>query len=244
MSLRGGLSSMIAALERELGDVVRRSAPVGPLRRSGGRWHFTAGGIARAADGVIVALPAHAAATVMAGAAPDVGAELGTVEFSTSAVVTALVDLDDAPPLEGSGFLVPAAEARIIKAATISSNKWPWIARMLPPGTALVRASAGRHRDTAVLDRTDDELARAALADVERITGRALPVRAASVTRWPGALPQYLVGHDQLVGRIRARMNEVPAACLAGAAYDGVGIPACIGSARQAAESILRELRV
>lgn len=243
LGLRGGLTTLVDRLGRALGSAVRLGSPVDSLRRADGRWALAVGGSTDTADAVIVALPAHAAASVLGPCAPDVAAELAGIEFSTSAVVTALVDTGSSP-LKGSGFLVPPVEARTIKAATFSSNKWPWIARMLPPGTALVRASAGRHRNTAVLDSGDDDLARAAMADVERITGRTLPVLASEVTRWPRALPQYLVGHRQRVENIAAHMKDLPAACLAGAAYDGVGIPACIGSARQAAETILRELRV
>jgi len=58
------------------------------------------------------------------------------------------------------------------------------------------------------------------------------------VHRWGGALPQYAVGHLERVTRIRSAVAEVPGLAVCGAAYDGVGIPAVIGSARLAAAEL------
>jgi oxygen-dependent protoporphyrinogen oxidase len=58
------------------------------------------------------------------------------------------------------------------------------------------------------------------------------------VTRWGGALPQYRVGHTARVAGIRAAVAAQPGLAVCGAAYDGIGIPACIASARSAAARI------
>nr|MDT0667353.1 FAD-dependent oxidoreductase [Micromonospora sp. DSM 115978] len=59
------------------------------------------------------------------------------------------------------------------------------------------------------------------------------------VSRWGGALPQYLPGH---LGRVAAARRALPpGVVLAGAGYDGVGIPACIRSGQAAAEAALDE---
>lgn len=242
IGLRGGLTALIRALTAGLGDAVHTDSPVTALRRDGSAWSFTVAGEQCRADAVIVATPAYAAAELLSECAFDSARELGAIEFSTSAVVTALVDIGDTP-LPGSGFLVPPVETRTVKAATFSSNKWPWIADALDPSTALLRASVGRHGDTAMLDRDDDALAAAAIGDVERLTGRSLPVMASAVTRWDAALPQYGLGHIERIQRARAGIDGLPGLEIAGAAYDGVGVPSCIGTARQSADAILRELR-
>jgi len=59
------------------------------------------------------------------------------------------------------------------------------------------------------------------------------------VTRWPGAFPQYAPGHLDRVAAIEAGVARLPALALAGAAFHGVGIPACVGSGRRAADAIL-----
>jgi oxygen-dependent protoporphyrinogen oxidase len=60
------------------------------------------------------------------------------------------------------------------------------------------------------------------------------------VQRWGGGLPQYAVGHLDRVERVRAAVAGVPALAVCGAAYDGVGVPAVIGSAHRAAREVLR----
>ncbi|HEY6739300.1 MAG TPA: FAD-dependent oxidoreductase, partial [Actinopolymorphaceae bacterium] len=104
--------------------------------------------------------------------------------------------------------------------------------------------SVGRHRGEAELHRDDEDLAELALADLQRVvgpTGRPVDVR---VTRWGGALPQYAVGHRDLVARVRKAVAAHPGLAVAGAAFDGVGIPACIATAEAAAEDVLRHVRM
>ena len=67
---------------------------------------------------------------------------------------------------------------------------------------------------------------------------RGAPV-AHRVTRWGGGLPQYTVGHLDRVAKIRAAVATQPGLAVCGAAYDGVGIPACIATARAAAGQVL-----
>jgi oxygen-dependent protoporphyrinogen oxidase len=62
------------------------------------------------------------------------------------------------------------------------------------------------------------------------------------VNRWGGGLPQYAVGHVDRVARARAELP--PTIALAGAAYDGVGIAACVRSGEAAAESIVIALNL
>ena len=61
------------------------------------------------------------------------------------------------------------------------------------------------------------------------------------MNRWGGALPQYPPGHLDRVAALRASLP--PTLALAGAAYDGVGIPACIRSGWAAADRILQGWR-
>ena len=138
--------------------------------------------------------------------------------------------------LDGSGFLVPPTEPLTIKASTFSSVKWPWLAAAHPEQTFL-RASVGRHREEASLQRSDDELVDVALTDLRTVLGAEVPDPAAAhVQRWGGGLPQYAVGHGS---RLAPTREVPPGVALCGAAYDGVGIPACIASGRAAARSVL-----
>ena len=181
------------------------------------------------ADAVVVAVPAAPAARLLADVAPAAAADLGAIEYASVAIVS----LGYAEPLPGefTGFLVPAVEGRAVKAATFSSLKWAHV------GGGIVRCSIGRAGEVELLQRSDAELVDLAAADLSAMTGFPSPVES-RVTRWGGGLPQYAVGHLDRVERIRTAVAAVPGLAVCGAAYDGVGIPACIRSGSAAADRV------
>jgi oxygen-dependent protoporphyrinogen oxidase len=61
---------------------------------------------------------------------------------------------------------------------------------------------------------------------------------ASLVQRWPAGLPQYYLGHDTMVKNAKAGAAALRVT-LCGNAYDGVGIPASIGSGRRAGREAL-----
>ncbi|NLU74070.1 protoporphyrinogen oxidase [Streptomyces sp. HNM0575] len=214
---------------------------------AGRRWSVvTESGESLHADAVVVAVPAPQAARLLADEVPVAAAELRTVEYASMALVTMAFrrsELERAsePPPAGSGFLVPPVDGRTIKAATFSGNKWGWVAAQ-DPELFVLRTSVGRYGEEAVLEREDSEIAELSLHDLAAATGlRARPVDRL-VSRWHGGLPQYPVGHTARVARIRAAVARAPGLAVCGAAYEGVGIPACVASGRRAAGEIQETL--
>ena len=60
------------------------------------------------------------------------------------------------------------------------------------------------------------------------------------VARWPLGFTQYTAGHLDRVDRIeQALAEECPGLEVAGAAYRGLGIPACIRQGRGAARRLV-----
>ncbi|WP_116247174.1 protoporphyrinogen oxidase [Nocardiopsis sp. FIRDI 009] len=248
-SLRGGIAELVTALADRHGGRVRTGTRVDSLRRlsQGWRVHLDTGDRLDC-DAVLLACPATEAARLLAEHVPEAARDLGGVEYASMALVTLALPASAFPePLTGSGFLVPAGEGLTIKAATFSSNKWPWIAEALRaanPGDDLVvvRCSIGRGGDTAALDRSDEELAAAAVADLATVTGLAGAPVETRVTRWRDGIPQYGVGHTARIDRIRSAVSRHPGLGVCGAAYGGVGIPACVADAGRAAERLARTL--
>ena len=191
------------------------------------------------ADAVVLALPAAPASRLLADDVPVASVELGGIDYASMAIVTMAFAVDALPKaFAGSGFLVPAVERLLIKAATVSTSKWGWYS----PDVVMVRCSIGRYGEVADLQRSDDELIAGALRDLSRCTGlRGVPIDSV-VTRWGGALPQYTVGHLDRVARIKAAVEAIPGLAVCGAAFDGVGIPACIASGRAAATQVTGQL--
>jgi oxygen-dependent protoporphyrinogen oxidase len=106
----------------------------------------------------------------------------------------------------------------------------------------IVRCSIGRVGEEAILQRDDADLADLAAAEFTAATGVSGPPVQTRVTRWGGSLPQYTVGHLDRVARIRAAVEAQPGLAVCGAAYDGLGIPACIATARAAAAQVTAHL--
>ncbi|TWP33595.1 protoporphyrinogen oxidase [Leekyejoonella antrihumi] len=249
--LPGGIGQLpellVAALEQR-GARVRTGVVVRDLTRIVGGWRLTTGPTRDEqhldVDGVVIASPARATSRLLEGWAPGAAAAIGEVDYASMAIVTYAFDAAASRSLRGSsGFLVPPVDGHDIKAATFSSAKWPWLSRVREDLT-VARVSFGRFGDVASLQRPDHELAGAGLADLRRAIDGSLPEpRDVHVQRWGGGLPQYAVGHRARIDHARAGIPGDAALGLAGAAYDGVGIPACIASGRAAADLVVTRLR-
>jgi protoporphyrinogen/coproporphyrinogen III oxidase len=247
-SLTAGLGSLPAALAAQSGATVRTGAMVRELARTRAGWRLTVGSAhapeALGADAVIIAVPGRPASRLLAQVAGGQAAAtaLAEIKYASMAIVTLAYEETAFPqPPAGSGFLVPAVDGRTVKAVTYSTNKWPHL-RQTSPGLQIVRCSVGRLGEEAILQRDDGELAALAAADLGAASGvRGAPADV-RVTRWGGGLPQYSVGHLDRVARIRAGVGLLPGVAVCGAAYDGVGIPACIASARLAVDQVLAYL--
>jgi len=250
-TLTGGLGMLPDYLAKLSGAEVRTGAVARELAPAGRGWRLTVGSAAAPrqveADAVILAVPARPAGRLLAGV-PGASAAVtafGQISYASMAIVTLAYPRSafPAPGLAGlgwSGYLVPAVDRRAVKAVTFSTVKWPHLAgASADPDLEIVRSSVGRIGEEALLQHADDELAALAAAELTAATGvRGGPV-ATRVTRWGGALPQYTVGHLDRVAAIRSAVAAQPGLAVCGAAYDGVGVPACVATARAAAGQVL-----
>jgi protoporphyrinogen/coproporphyrinogen III oxidase len=246
-TLAGGLGTLPEVLAKASGAQVRTGAMARALSRAQAGWRLTVGSAAAAeqvdADAVVLAVPARPADRLLAGV-PGASAAvtaLAEISYASMAIVTLAYPRSAFPgpglaALGWSGYLVPAVDGRAVKAVTFSTVKWPHLADA--EAVEIVRCSVGRAGEEALLQRADDELASLAAAELAAATGVRGTPAATRVTRWGGALPQYSVGHLDRVARIRAAVASQPGLAVAGAAYDGVGIPACIATARAAASQV------
>jgi oxygen-dependent protoporphyrinogen oxidase len=251
-TLSGGLGTLPAAVAAQSGATVRTGAMARELARTlhpdGEGWRLTVGPTRAPewvdADAVILAVPARPASRLLAAlpGAAAAAAALGEIDYASMAIVTLAYRAGAFPARpEGSGYLVPAVDRRPVKAVTFSTVKWPHL-RAGDAGPDIIRCSVGRIGEEALLQRDDTELARIAAADLAAATGVRGEPADVRVSRWGGALPQYTVGHLERVQRIRASVAAQPGLAVCGAVYEGVGIPACIASARLAADQVLAYL--
>lgn len=242
----GRLPELLAEDVESRGGVIETRVIARGIERTPNGWSVLTGPTTDprllTADAVVVAVPPAAAARLLAVAAPEAATALGEIGTASVAVITLAVPTAQVASWEGSGFLVPPVDGRGIKASTFSSAKWGWLAAE-GDDTAYVRASVGRAGETATLQRDDDDLVALAAREIAEAVGAAsLTVVDSHVQRWGGALPQYTVGHVDRVARVVHAVAGVPGLAVAGAAYQGVGIPAVIASAHAAAAATTTHL--
>jgi protoporphyrinogen/coproporphyrinogen III oxidase len=189
-------------------------------------------------DSVVLAVPAASAAKLLTQASPDAADGLAGVRTASVALAILAYPLADlAVPEETSGFLVPRGEGRLMTACSFGSRKWP---HWSDPDTMVLRVSSGRAGDDRPFQLSDEQLVDRLHSEVALSLGARPPPSRWRVSRWPGAFPQYAVGHLDRIATIETALRQaLPQVALAGASYRGSGIPACIASGRAAAASLL-----
>ncbi len=232
---RGGMGTLVDRLVDALGaEDLRTACPALSLAPDGDGFAVETPDGAIPADAVLVATPATAAARLLAPVAPDAAEPLAAIRHRG----TAVVHLRYAPgtlgqPLDGSGYLVAPEEEVVTAACTWIGAKWPH----LSAGGLRLRAAASAPHALAL---SDEVLRDRVVAEVERVMRATRPPEDARLLRWPEVLPVYAPGHLQ---RIAAARRGLPArVALAGAAYEGVGVPDCIRTGEDAAARLVASL--
>jgi oxygen-dependent protoporphyrinogen oxidase len=247
-TLTGGLTTLIDRLAEASGAELRYGLPVRVLHRLATGWRLEIGSAPHPefldADAVLLAVPAPAARRLLADISPAASAAFGRIDVASMAVV-ALALPPDAPLPESSGVLIGSGEQHdsgkpfTAKAFTFSSRKW---AHLAGPDHLLVRGSVGRFGEAEVLQKDDEDLVAAVRGDLAELTGVTATPLDSLVTRWGGGLPQYGVGHLDIVEEIERAVATVPGLAVAGAALHGVGLPGCVASAGLAAARIVQQV--
>ncbi|MFI5953542.1 protoporphyrinogen oxidase [Cryptosporangium sp. NPDC051539] len=250
-TVRGGLSRLVTTVAHESKAAIRTGLPVRGLRRADDGWHLTVGSAGLGgsttvhADAVVLAVPAAPASRLLTDVDEDAAKTVGVLDYASVALVSLVLPGRLALP-PGTGALIPASAGRLVKAITYVSQKWGHVLEDYSgEPVTVIRASVGRHGEEAALQRDDDALIAAVREELTTLLplpgGWPVPL-GTKLNRWGGALPQYTPGHLGRVAAVRTALAGEPTLALAGAAYDGVGIPACIRSGQAAADQVLSAL--
>jgi oxygen-dependent protoporphyrinogen oxidase len=244
VTLRRGLTSLVDAIVDRLPDgAPRTGTAVDRLEPKAGGWRVWtsdggAGGSSQAThedfDSVIMAAPSHVAADLLRPHDATLADDLATITHSGTAILSFAFDrVQIAHPLDGMGIVVPGVEKSPILACSLSSQKY---VHRAPEGRTLLRVFVGGARYPEMVEMPENELRPRVLGELAQLLGIDGQPIYSSLARWPRTMPQYYVGHKELVERIEKRAAALPNFALCGNAYRGVGIPDCVHAAEQAAE--------
>jgi oxygen-dependent protoporphyrinogen oxidase len=139
--------------------------------------------------------------------------------------------------MDGTGFLVPPEEGKLLVGCTWSSAKWPHLA---DDNLVLIRCMVGRRGDPRWLSMDDDTLVHQVHQELVEAMGLTAGPVDQRIQRWPQAMPQYLVGHQDRLEALDAAIQDLPGLHLTGAAYRGVGIASCVADAKRTAQDVVQ----
>ena len=237
-SLKNGMQQLVETLVPRLNQTsLLANTPVQTIQPEGGGWTVTASLKSNHYDSVILAVPALAAAQLLAICSPELSAELAAIAYSSSITVGLGYNRDvrqSLPP--GFGFLVPRSEGKRLLAATFIHNKFPHRA---PDDRALLRCFFAGPNAENIWQLSDDAIIAIVRNELQQILRLRATPPFARVYKWKSAMAQYGVGHLERLDRIKHLRQRLPGLALAGNGYRGIGVPDCIRSGGDAVKQIL-----
>jgi oxygen-dependent protoporphyrinogen oxidase len=185
-------------------------------------------------DSVILASPAPVSGSLLASLHPTLGSDLKSIPYASTATVSLAYRESDLPrALDGYGYVIPRREGRKALACTWTSTKFPHRA---PEGYALIRVFVGRAGQD--IPWNENDLLELAKEELNLTLGVTVEPLLSRVFLWENAMPQYNLGHPEILKRIDAALETLPGIALAGNGYRGIGIPDCIHSGELAVNKI------
>jgi len=242
VTLTGGLGRLVEALVARLaGDELRLDSPALSIARVGNGYRVDlVEGQSIAADVVVLATPAFVTAGLLADLVPDAASVLAEIPYVDVATIWLSYPRSAmGRPLDGTGFLVPPEEGKLMVGCTWSSAKWPHLA---DDNLVLIRCMVGRRGDRRWLDMDDETLVARVHDELVEAMGLSAAPEHQSIQRWPQAMPQYLVGHQDRLDALNAAIHHLPGLHLTGAAFRGVGLASCVADAKRTAQDVAQDV--
>ncbi|MGD9848823.1 MAG: protoporphyrinogen oxidase, partial [Desulfuromonas sp.] len=240
-SFAGGIAELTETLRQQLGEAVISGVAVRRIEGTPGAYQLVlADGRQLAAEALVCATPAYAAADLLEGLAPQAAEELRAIPYAPLQVVCCGYEQRQiAQDLNGFGYLIPKQEGCSVLGTLWDSSIF---AGRAPQGQVLLRSMMGGATRPDVLDFSDEQVQALVRADLRRILGITTPPPFVRVFRHERAIPQYLVGHADRLQRLRQLLQPLTGLYLTGNAYEGIGLNDCVANGARVAEELLQQL--
>ncbi len=234
ISFKGGMQALAQGAIRALGQAVHTGKPVTRVSREEDGWRVESGPEQVLARRLVLAVPAHAAASLLEPLDPELAKELSAIYYPpVASVALGFLRGQVRHTLQGFGCLIPRREGIETLGAIFSSSLFPGRA---PEGHVLLTAFIGGAKNPAVKDADDAELIHRVVEDLRPLLGISGSPQLAQVSKWMRAIPQYEMGHLARMGRIDARLAALPGLHLRANWRDGISVADCVKNALTLAE--------
>jgi len=248
MTLRNGLSELIHTLIRGLTDrgvqlmsgLGCREMQASP--ENGGTFSIVLDNdMIQTADAVILTTPAFQTAQLIHQLQPEAAKLLEQIPYTSTATISMAYPTEAVEGhIRGFGFVVPRKEQRPLLAGTWTSLKWPYRSQK---GETLIRCYVGGRGREHILERDDRQLVESVRQELQSIVGITRSPGYTEVHRWVRGMPQYVLGHQARVAKIKDLLLPWPTLHISGAGLYGIGIPDCIREGNRVAVSLVQSFR-
>jgi len=242
ISFRSGLSALIDRLEEQLPEVeFMKKTVTKQINKLGEQYEVVLEDETILADVVVLAVPNETVRQVIQNEA----LEDQLKKFTTASALTMYVGFDvpdNILPADGTGFIVSHNSDLVCNASTWTSRKWKHTSA---EGNLLVRLFYKNinphYEELAAM--SDKELTKVALEDIRLSLGIEAEPTVVNVTKWIDQMPRYDLAHNEALSEVIQQLGtDYPNVLLAGCAYFGVGIGACISNGKKTAEQIISRI--
>jgi len=236
-SFQGGLYKIIEQFEHLYKDDIYSGHAVQALSKNevGFEIKFENGQTATAKQ-VVIATPANNASTITKSLSSKLSDSLGKIAYAPISVVCSGYDrkqIDN--PLDGFGFLVPAKEKRHILGSIWTSSIFK---ERAPEGKVQFRTMIGGDGNHQSMELSDGQLLEQINQDLSQLLGIRGEPEQISIYRWQYGIPQYHIGHSDVLFKIESELGKIGQIYLTGNAYYGIGLNDCIKQSYKVAQSL------
>jgi protoporphyrinogen/coproporphyrinogen III oxidase len=246
-NFRKGVSELPRALAAKLGNNFQSGAAASSIDRAPSQQSQTPFDVQSNQQGkssqapaaaIVVATPAYVASNLLKPISPAAAQSLSAIAYAPVAVVSTAYRRDQiADPLFGFGFLIPRKEKIRTLGTVWNSSLFPGRG---PEGTVVMTSFIGGATDLEITKLSEPEISTIVEQDNAALLGiRGTPIRT-KIWSYQRAIPQYNIGHGQLVKTIRAAETQSPGIFFAGNYLDGPSLGNCVDSAFKTAEAVKR----
>jgi oxygen-dependent protoporphyrinogen oxidase len=188
-----------------------------------------------AASAVIFATPTQVTSQILRNLSESFAPIFSQIEYAPVAVLSAGYRREQfQPPPDGFGFLVPRSEGLHALGTVFNSSLFPGRA---PEGMVSLTSFSGGATDPKFCELSEREITETICGEVARVLGIKDQPVTTNLQRYAHALPQYNLGHTQLVKSLETLAGSIPGLFLTGNYLSGPSIGSSVEQAFRTADA-------
>lgn len=239
-AFKNGMQTLPKAIFKKLSERIHTGAVISSIEPFEGAYkiHCSINGkiVTIETDAVVLAVPSYVTASLLNSFGSEIASTLNEIYYPPVAeVFLGFKATDVKRSLDGFGFLIPQKENRKILGAIWSSSLFE---NRAPKGHVAFTCFIGGSRQPELVSSSNDQIVNMAakeLRELLSIDGNSVYTR---VNRWEKAIPQYRLGHLDIISKIQKFEKKFSGLYLTGNYRGGIAVGDCIKNAFENAEHI------